>query len=294
MSDQFWKQPGVSNAATASSECPLCGGYGLAYYAGKPDGVDLATGKPSWSYTPIEYNDSVPFRFYDKYPGAFLASNICPCVADILNRRRLEKIMGQPDVPQDALNFDFGDFKAQRYSLALDYAQQLVGTGCIDSDGVTKSGLLMVGPTGTGKTTLAAIIFRKLVEQNKTVVWTDYTAFVKKIQATYNKDYSGPSDRVIIENVANAEMLILDDIGQKTGQIKAASDNRIEIMYEIFAVREKRKLMTIITSNLTVEELYVHFGQRVVSRMRGLCHGVAIEGRDFRAPEDFTILRQLN
>lgn len=278
-----------SAKATKSEDCPWCGGTGAMVCAQFRNGTDPETGQIVWRFEPVAYPDSSPMRFYDKFPGAVMAAGNCVCVQQAIAQRRIDKMLGDPDIPQASLRYDFEDFADPAYQKALGRARQIVSGAAMSDDGEEKPGLLYIGPTGTGKTTLAAIIFRHWIEQGYTAVWTDYTAFIKRIQASYSDHYEGPTSREIIMAVAQADYVVLDDLGAKrpgANSIAPASSDRVEIVYEVLSVREKRRLPTIITSNLEVKELYDHFEARIVSRIRGLCHSVYIGGGDYRAPRD--------
>lgn len=267
-----------TNQTTASSTCEWCGGTGwLVYFA--PD----AKTDP----TPIRNADVIRFRW--DHPRWIESLAYCPCFASAIKQRRIDNMLGDPDIPRDSLRFDFADFQDDDHREAVTLARQLVDGIAINTAGEEKPGVLFVGPTGTGKTTLAAIVFRHWAERGASCVWTDYTGFIKRIQESYNQEYQGPTRQQMITLTAEAAYMVLDDLGAKIpgkNSVAPASADKVEIVYQVLSIREKRRLPTIITSNLDKDELYAHFEARIVSRIRGLCHGVYIGGQDFRAPGD--------
>ena len=226
-------------------------------------------------------------EFYEQYPGYAYAEGPCECRIQRNAANRLLSIMEEPDIPQDCLKFTFDDFSGQ----ALKYAKQLVSGVVYDEvDDTTKRGLLITGPTGTGKTTLASLVFRAYAERGVTVVWTDFNQLIKRIRATYDDGYTGPSQNQIVEAALSAQFLMLDDLGSGTRSEQRRNslyaEDAIEAVRQIFNHRLVKQLPTVVTTNLSKEQLYEQFGDRVISRLRGLCAGAIMFGADFRAPGD--------
>jgi DNA replication protein DnaC len=274
---------------TGSADCPACGGTGL---------VDFAV-KYLWTNGQreiIEAHQLPPYSgdmfLYEQYPGYKRATEPCQCVQATLAARRMARILGDPDIPDDCYRFAFDDFAGLDYAaLALDYARQLAVGLITDADGLEKPGLLIVGPTGTGKTTLSSLVFRARVETGVAGGWTNVNRLFKMIRATYDDDYSGPSQNNIIAAIEDVDFLMLDDLGSvtKSQQGKANGlyfEDAIEAIRSIADHRLVKRKPTIITTNLNKEQLYAQFGDRVVSRLRGLCHVATMIGGDFRAPGD--------
>lgn len=259
----------------SSDSCEWCGGSGW---------ITVFHERPADDGYPVRWDQVIRFRW--EHENRLLESlMICPCTEHKLKQLRIDKMLGDPDIPRDAARFTFDHFNAPRYAAALKYARQVADGLVIDQAGHEKPGLLLIGPTGTGKTTLAAIIFRQWIEHGMSAVWTDYTMFIKRIQESYNDTYEGPTRQQMILTVAEAKYVVLDDLGSKVpgkNSVNPASADKVEIIYQVLSIREKRRLPTIITTNLEKEELYAHFENRIVSRILGLCCGVYMGGADYR------------
>jgi DNA replication protein DnaC len=77
---------------------------------------------------------------------------------------------------------------------------------------VAKPGLLLIGPTGTGKTHLAVAALRKLMSRGHEGVFFDYINLLERIRSGYDAEASS-SDRAAYQVCLDAPVLLLDDIG---------------------------------------------------------------------------------
>jgi DNA replication protein DnaC len=85
------------------------------------------------------------------------------------------------------------------------------------------------------------------------------------------------SEREIIEHYSNVQLLVLDDLGaEKT------SDFALQSLYIIIDKRYSEMRHTIITSNLSVDEIAGKVGDRIASRIAGMCRVIELKGRDRR------------
>lgn len=216
----------------------------------------------------------------DVYHIAFGKAFICIC-------RRSQSIFGRGAtetgvLPGERKNFE--DFEGLPHAAeALECAKLMSeGKKLIDQNGIERVGLILAGPAGTGKSTLAEIIYRYRLAAGVAASWIDYTRFLLRIQATYRERYDGPPAIDIIEAEASAPFLVIDDMGAAVLGEKAASASRTEIMFLMFNQRRQLRLPTLVTTNLLIRQLADQFDDRTYSRMRGLCHAVDMVGPDMR------------
>jgi DNA replication protein DnaC len=105
---------------------------------------------------------------------------------------------------------------------------------------VTKAhNLILFGPSGVGKTHIAAAIGRRLVEHGKRVLFIKTTTLVQRLQSA-SKDHKLSE---AITKLAKYEVLILDDIGY----VKK-SEAETSVLFELIAERYESKSL-LITAN---------------------------------------------
>lgn len=148
-------------------------------------------------------------------------------------------------------------------------------------------GLLIMGPAGTGKSHLAfaaiSEIFSALlsedltglsdddlicIEERRFPAYVPVSSFLADLRAE-----GGKSDVRFID----APLLFLDDLGAEN-----MTDWSREIFFRIFDHRLNRRLPTIVTTNLGLNELKERLHERVVSRILASSVPVVLKGQDYR------------
>jgi len=122
-------------------------------------------------------------------------------------------------------------------------------------------GLLFTGPVGSGKTFLAAAITNGLIEQGIQVLFLVVPDLLDELRATYDKR-SETMEIDLLDTARSVPVLVLDDLGAHN--YTEWTRNRL---YSIINYRLNEELPTIVTTNLTLQELEEHLGQRTSSRL---------------------------
>ncbi len=146
-------------------------------------------------------------------------------------------------------------------------------------DDPNEKNLLFTGNTGLGKTFLSNCIAKELLEQGKTVLYqTAPVMFDTILDTRFGKENTNFD---LIDNIYNVDLLIIDDLGTEK-----VSDTKISELFTIINTRSlntNHKLTkTIISTNLTIEEIFKVYSNRIGSRLVGNYRLLRFFGSDLR------------
>jgi len=147
--------------------------------------------------------------------------------------------------------------------------------------------LFITGGFGTGKTYKAVGILKKFIQNlpcsHFIEPFIDIPIFITvpelllKIRGCFSHNGQSESEELILEKYWNTPLLILDDLGaEKT------TEWVLQSLYIIINKRLSEERQTIITSNLSLDELREKIGDRIASRVAGMCKIVKLTGKDRR------------
>ncbi len=141
-------------------------------------------------------------------------------------------------------------------------------------------GAILQGKTGRGKTYRASAISLEMFKQGHTVIFRLAREIMRRIRSTYAKD-SEEKERDVLNELCGAKLLVIDDLGKESGE--EASAFVLSALHEILTRRLDAFLPTIVTTELSPEEIKERYGEAIASRL-SLLHVVLIEGEDRRKP----------
>ncbi|MFD5319377.1 ATP-binding protein [Streptomyces sp. NPDC127098] len=134
--------------------------------------------------------------------------------------------------------------------------------------------LLMVGPTGTGKTHEAFGAIRALAAAGARLAWQATTA--ADLYAALRPRAGVDTEREL-NAIARCPLLLLDDLGAAKG-----SEWTEEVTYRVINHRYAEMLPTLVTCNLPIGQLRQAVGERVASRLAGMTGRAIFAGPDRR------------
>jgi DNA replication protein DnaC len=227
-------------------------------------------------------------------PGREMATK-CDCQLRLFGARLLE----QSRIPKRYQHCDFENFEHLGSFASLQPAL-VAAKGFVAEYPMEKTGLLLIGPIGVGKTHLAVSIVKQLTTtKNTRCLFYDYRELLKEIQNSYNASVQA-TEMEVLRPVFEAEVLVLDELGA----VKP-SEWVWDTVSHILNTRYNEEKTTVITTNfrnlppgggdteraqgygaasrLSREEtLGDRIGERMRSRLHEMCRIVRVEGEDFR------------
>lgn len=144
--------------------------------------------------------------------------------------------------------------------------------------------LLFTGNTGLGKTFLSSCIANELLNRGKTVLYQTAPVMLDTIMDfRFGKE---TSSKDIYENLLNVDLLIIDDLGTEYMNTMKFSE-----LFNILNTRllnsNQKITKTIISTNLSLQDLFSCYDERIVSRIVGNYHICYFFGDDIRFKKAF-------
>lgn len=145
-------------------------------------------------------------------------------------------------------------------------------------ENVTQKNLLFTGNTGLGKSFLSSAIANELLKKGKTVLYQTAPIMLDTIM-----DYrfgKANTSKDIYDNLLNVDLLIIDDLGTE-----CINNMKFSELFNIINTRllnNNKVTKTIISTNLSLDNLFSTYDERIVSRLVGNYHICYFFGEDIR------------
>ena len=147
----------------------------------------------------------------------------------------------------------------------------------INNFGSDYQNLFIYGTVGTGKSFLSVCIANELLKKGHSVIYFSSTGLFELL-AENSFDYKNKGElRGIYEDLYNCELLIIDDLGTERTNSFVASE-----LFSCLNERDNRKKATIITTNLSLEQLQNTYSDRIFSRITSNFRLLKLSGQDIR------------
>jgi primosome component len=206
---------------------------------------------------------------------------LSPCKHERNRRERLRiaRLFASARIPRTYEGDTFADYTVTDGNRhAVESARWMLDGG---------SGVFLYGEKGTGKTKLAAIIANERARAGKPVLF----ASVPDLMADIRASFDGGKTAETVQAVKETLFLVLDDLGSEK-----MSEWVGEQLFCIVNHRYNEMLPTVVTSNYNPTQIIRRMatvdrggnviddmqGQRIMSRIYGMCERVEIKGADWR------------
>lgn len=140
--------------------------------------------------------------------------------------------------------------------------------------------ILLLGKTGVGKTFVANCIAKALIEKMKFVIYLNSNELFEHLRkAKLNRDNTEEYYLAmqISSYIEEADLLIIDDLGSELISTFVSSE-----LFRIINYRLNTKKATIISTNLSMNEIKDNYTERVSSRLISLYKAIYLHGEDIR------------
>jgi DNA replication protein DnaC len=204
---------------------------------------------------------------------------------------RVDSLLSAARIPKRYEHCELSNFEFDGPHLALAKAR-MAACKFVEEYPDDRTGLLLIGSIGVGKTHLAVGVIRELIlSKGVACLFYDYRELLKQIQNSYN-DSVKATELDVLRPVFDTEILVLDELGA----VKP-TEWVWDTVSLILNTRYNDNRTTIITTNFDdrpagviagprgaarEETLGDRIGERMRSRLHEMCRIVKMEGQDFR------------
>jgi DNA replication protein DnaC len=147
--------------------------------------------------------------------------------------------------------------------------------GRVDDHIAAGRGLWLMGPPGTGKTTLAMLVSKAALERGHSVAIYSLPRLLNEIRDTHRAERSHVD---LLDRLTAVDLLHIDDVGAER-----STDWVLEELYSMVNARyEEQRSMLITTNIMDRDELCEQITPRTVSRLTEMCDELPLLGHDHR------------
>lgn len=208
----------------------------------------------------------------------FVGTKMCSCFREMLITENIKSSgMGTLIEKQSFDNFDLNNYKDNKENYARMKHNFNEAKNFADNFGKIPSTLLFIGKTGTGKTHLSTAIAKAVIERGFEVLYDSAQNIVSAFENDKFKSGYGPYEPQA-DKYMECDLLILDDLGTEF-----VNQFTVSCLYNLINTRQNKGLSTLISTNLSPEELRTKYEDRIYSRITGTDSKILLfVGKDLR------------
>lgn len=227
---------------------------------------------------PADYSD-VKYECAACCDTGFIENTMCSCMKEALVLAGIENSGFASLIREQSFdNFSLDYYKKSpahldRMTWNRDFLIRYADT----FDVRTSPSILMMGGTGLGKTHLSSAVARRVIERGSDVFYTGAIDLFSQFETQRFKTYTNDPNE-LIERYFECDLLIIDDLGTEI-----INQFTVSTLYNLLNDRLSRKKPTIISTNLSKDDIQKKYTDRITSRMFGEYQVLFFMGTDVRA-----------
>lgn len=206
----------------------------------------------------------------------YIGSEKCHC----LKQRIITKLYAQSNIQALIKENNFNTLSYDYYQGKDLEAFKSAVEGChrfVDSFDQKGGNIIFEGPVGTGKSFLSGCIAKELIEKGHSVIYFSAISMFETI-AKETFDSKDKEDLYNLNDyIYNCDLLIIDDLGTELTNSFVSSQ-----LFSCINERNLRKKSTIISTNLSLQEIRNRYDERVFSRILSSYDRYVLSGSDIR------------
>lgn len=210
--------------------------------------------------------------------GYTVEGRMCACFREALLKENIKSSgIGSLIERQTFENFDLSLYDEESQKKRMERNLR-VARDFAENFGKETKNLLLIGTTGTGKTHLSTAIAKTVIESGYEVLYDSAQNIVAafeqdRFKSGYGTGYEPKGDKYM-----ECDLLILDDLGTEF-----VNQFTVSCLYNLLNTRQNKGLSTVISTNLSPEELSKKYEDRIYSRIIGSDSTILLfEGKDRR------------
>ena len=215
--------------------------------------------------------------------SGFCGDKVCACLQKYYNaqqKKELSQLLDLGNQSFDTFSLDWYPTRVnERTGISIREHMEHIFESCSNfARHFEKTGgnLLLTGATGTGKTFLSACIAREVTERGFSVVYDTAAAIFRVMENEYFR--RGEEDNsAAVERFLRCDLLIMDDLGTELGSAFVQS-----ALYRIVNTRLTTGKSTVISTNLSPNDIAVRYSAQILSRFEGEYEILPCLGDDIR------------
>ena len=219
-----------------------------------------------------------PYVCPDCKDTGYIGSEKCHC----LKQRLIDGVYSRSDIYPKLSEENFDTFSFEYFSgETLKEMQDIykLAKNFTDTFANTYSNMLFYGNVGSGKTFVSSCIARELINKGYSVIYVTALRLFELLNAHTFRKNTEEYDEDMYDSLFSCSLLIIDDLG--TEVLNSATVISSEL-FQILNERDNSRRSTIISSNLSLEQLKDNYSERSFSRILGGYELIKFNGNDIR------------